>query len=72
MEGLSATDQNCNKMLVKLTGSASLPGPQDSQLFIFIFLLILLFFFFFDWIMVGWHHRLNRHESRQAPGVGDG
>ena len=22
--------------------------------------------------MVGWHHRLNRHESEQAPGVGDG
>ena len=21
---------------------------------------------------VGWHHRLNRHESEQAPGVGDG
>ena len=22
--------------------------------------------------MVGWHHRLNGHESKQAPGVGDG
>ena len=22
--------------------------------------------------MVGWHHRLNRHESEQTPGVGDG
>ena len=22
--------------------------------------------------MFGWHHRLNRHESEQAPGVGDG
>ena len=22
--------------------------------------------------MVGWHHRLNRHELEQAPGVGDG
>ena len=22
--------------------------------------------------MVGWHHRLIRHESEQAPGVGDG
>ena len=22
--------------------------------------------------MVGWHHRLNRHEFEQAPGVGDG
>ena len=22
--------------------------------------------------MVGWHHRLNRHESEQALGVGDG
>ena len=22
--------------------------------------------------MVGWHHQLNRHESEQAPGVGDG
>ena len=22
--------------------------------------------------MVGWHHRLNRDESEQAPGVGDG
>ena len=22
--------------------------------------------------MVGWHHRINRHESEQAPGVGDG
>ena len=22
--------------------------------------------------MVGWHHRLSRHESEQAPGVGDG
>ena len=22
--------------------------------------------------MVGWHHRLNGHESEQAPGVGDG
>ena len=21
---------------------------------------------------VGWHHRLNRHEFEQAPGVGDG
>ena len=21
--------------------------------------------------MIGWHHRLNRHESEQAPGVGD-
>ena len=21
--------------------------------------------------MVGWHHRLNGHESEQAPGVGD-
>ena len=21
--------------------------------------------------MVGWHHRLDRHESEQAPGVGD-
>ena len=21
--------------------------------------------------MVGWHHRLNEHESDQAPGVGD-
>ena len=21
---------------------------------------------------VGWHHRLNGHESEQAPGVGDG
>ena len=22
--------------------------------------------------MVGWHHRLNGHESEQAPGAGDG
>ena len=22
--------------------------------------------------MVGWHHRLNGHESEQAPGIGDG
>ena len=22
--------------------------------------------------MVGWHHRLDRHEFEQAPGVGDG
>ena len=22
--------------------------------------------------MVGWHHRFNRHEFEQAPGVGDG
>ena len=22
--------------------------------------------------MVGWHHRLDGHESEQAPGVGDG
>ena len=22
--------------------------------------------------MVGWHHRLERHEFKQAPGVGDG
>ena len=22
--------------------------------------------------MAGWHHRLNGHESEQAPGVGDG
>ena len=22
--------------------------------------------------MVGWHHRLNGHESERAPGVGDG
>ena len=22
--------------------------------------------------MVGWHHRLNRHEFEQAPGTGDG
>jgi len=22
--------------------------------------------------MVGWHHRLNGHESEQAPEVGDG
>ena len=22
--------------------------------------------------MVGWHHRLNEHESEQALGVGDG
>ena len=22
--------------------------------------------------MVGWHHRLNRYEFEQAPGVGDG
>ena len=22
--------------------------------------------------MVGWHHRLNGHEFKQAPGVGDG
>ena len=22
--------------------------------------------------MVGWHHRLNRHEFEQATGVGDG
>ena len=22
--------------------------------------------------MVGWHHRLGRHEFEQAPGVGDG
>ena len=22
--------------------------------------------------MVGWHHRLNRYESEQAPGVGEG
>ena len=22
--------------------------------------------------MVGWHHRLNGHESEQTPGVGDG
>ena len=21
--------------------------------------------------MVGWHHQLNRHEFKQAPGVGD-
>ena len=22
--------------------------------------------------MVGWHHRLNGHEFKQAPGAGDG
>ena len=22
--------------------------------------------------MVGWHHRLDGHESEQAPGIGDG
>ena len=22
--------------------------------------------------MVGWHHRLNGHESEETPGVGDG
>ena len=22
--------------------------------------------------MIGWHHRLDEHESEQAPGVGDG
>ena len=22
--------------------------------------------------MIGWHHRLDGHESEQAPGVGDG
>ena len=22
--------------------------------------------------MVGWHHRLNRHESQQIPGNGEG
>ena len=22
--------------------------------------------------MVGWHHQLDRHESEQAPGIGDG
>ena len=22
--------------------------------------------------MVGWHHRLDRHEFKQVPGVGDG
>ena len=22
--------------------------------------------------MAGWHHQLNGHESKQAPGVGDG
>jgi len=22
--------------------------------------------------MVGWHHRLDRHEFDEAPGVGDG
>ena len=22
--------------------------------------------------MVGWHHRVDRHEFEQAPGVGDG
>ena len=22
--------------------------------------------------MVGWHHRLNGHESEQTPGVGEG
>ena len=22
--------------------------------------------------MVGWHHRLDRHEFKKAPGVGDG
>ena len=22
--------------------------------------------------VVGWHHRLNRHESEQTPGDGDG
>ena len=22
--------------------------------------------------MVGWHHRLDRYESEQTPGVGDG
>ena len=22
--------------------------------------------------MVGWHHRLSRYESEQAPGIGDG
>ena len=22
--------------------------------------------------MVGWHHRLNGHEFRETPGVGDG
>ena len=22
--------------------------------------------------MVGWHHQLERHESEQVPGVGDG
>ena len=23
-------------------------------------------------VMVGWHHRLNGHESEYTPGVGDG
>ena len=23
-------------------------------------------------VMVGWQHRLNRHEFEQAPGVGEG
>ena len=22
--------------------------------------------------MVGWHHQLNRHEFKRAPGIGDG
>ena len=25
-----------------------------------------------EYEMVGWHHRLDRHEFEQAPGVGDG
>ena len=25
-----------------------------------------------EYEMVGWHHRLNGHESKQSPGVGDG
>ena len=25
-----------------------------------------------EYEMVRWHHRLNGHESEQAPGVGDG
>ena len=25
-----------------------------------------------EWGMVGWHHRLNAHESEQAPGDGEG
>ena len=44
-----------------LEGKALLPGDVDSPVVVGQ-----------EGEMVGWHHRLNGHESEQAPGAGDG